>query len=51
VAGRLYGTLAFLTRSLHQRLFTSTELELLRLMAQWLGGEIEREQRAEQLHA
>lgn len=51
VGARLYGTLAFFNRAPHERPFTSTEFELLRLMAQWLGGEIEREQRTEQLQA
>lgn len=51
VAEQLYGTLAFLDRAQHQRPFTSTEVELLRLMAQWLSGEIEREQRAGQRQA
>ena len=51
VAGEVYGTLAFFSRTPQLRPFTATERELLRLMAQWLGGEMERQQHTRQLQA
>ncbi|MCB0105504.1 MAG: response regulator [Caldilineaceae bacterium] len=47
----IYGTLSF--ASSHPKLspFVSSDHEFLSLMAQWIGGEIERQQRTEQLQA
>ncbi len=42
VNGAVWGTLCFAGDQPHPRLFTSGERELLRLMAQWIGGEIAR---------
>ena len=42
VSGAVWGTLCFAGRQAHPRLFTSGDRELLRLMAQWVGGEIAR---------
>lgn len=42
VSGEVWGTLCFAGRQAHPRLFTSGDRELLRLMAQWVGGEIAR---------
>ena len=44
VNGEVWGTLCFAGRQAHPRLFTSGDRELLRLMAQWVGGEIARRQ-------
>ncbi|MEZ4867133.1 MAG: response regulator [Caldilineaceae bacterium] len=47
----IYGTLSF--SSLHPRTipFKAADREFLSLMAQWIGGEIERQQKTEQLQA
>ncbi len=42
VNGVVWGTLCFAGYQPHPRLFTSGDRELLRLMAQWIGGEIAR---------
>ncbi len=42
VAGQLYGTLSFSDPSPRTKSFKAVEKELLRLMAQWVGREIER---------
>ena len=42
VNGAAWGTLCFAGYQPHPRLFTSGDRELLRLMAQWIGGEIAR---------
>jgi len=42
VNGAVWGTLCFAGRQPHPCLFTSGDRELLRLMAQWAGGEIAR---------
>ncbi len=44
VNGDVWGTLCFAGRQAHPHLFTSGDRELLRLMAQWVGGEIARRQ-------
>ncbi len=44
VSGAVWGTLCFAGHQAHPRLFTSGDRELLRLMAQWVGGEIARQQ-------
>ena len=49
VAGELYGTLCFASLTPRQTPFKDIEIELLRLMAQWIGGEIERQQAAQEL--
>ncbi len=49
VAGQTYGTLAFMSPEPHERTFSSADREFLRLMAQWIGGEIEREEKTHQL--
>ena len=46
VAGAVYGTLNFVSAEPRGVLFTNNDKEILKLMAQWLGSEIER-QRAE----
>ncbi|MFN8488580.1 MAG: PAS domain S-box protein [Caldilineaceae bacterium] len=51
VANRLYGTLAFLKRGPRPTPFKASDQEFLRLMTQWVAGEIERQQRTEQLQA
>ncbi len=49
VAGQLYGTLCFADLSPHPRPFKSVDRELLKLMAQWVGSEIDRQQAAIEL--
>ena len=49
VAGQIYGTLSFWSCHQHPRKFKAVEWELLKLMAQWIGGEIERQQAADAL--
>jgi len=50
VAGGLsYGTLSFASLKPHRVKFTDADKEFLRLMAQWAGVEIERQQYIEQL--
>jgi PAS domain S-box-containing protein len=49
VAGQVYGTLSFSSFAPHQKPFKALDIELLRLMAQWIGGEIERQQAAQEL--
>jgi PAS domain S-box-containing protein len=43
VNGSVYGTLCFCSRVPRQKSFKALDQELLRLMAQWCGGEIERQ--------
>lgn len=43
VAGNLYGTLNFSSSIPHQRPFKAVDIQLLKLMAQWIGSEIERQ--------
>lgn len=42
VAGKVYGTLSFFSLKVRQNPFTAGDKELLRLVAQWVGAEIER---------
>ncbi len=49
VGGAVYGTLAFTSPIPHPVRFEQSDKELLKLMAQWVGGEIERRQHIEQL--
>lgn len=49
VAGQVYGTLCFSSFTPHQKLFKALDIELLRLMAQWIGGEIDRQEAALEL--
>ncbi|MBI5294992.1 MAG: PAS domain S-box protein [Chloroflexi bacterium] len=51
VNGRAYGTLSFSSFLPHATPFTSAERNLLRLMAQWIGTEIERDQATRRLKA
>ncbi|MEX2467317.1 MAG: PAS domain S-box protein [Gemmatimonadota bacterium] len=44
VRGRAHGTLNFSSPNPRERAFTPTERDTLGLMAQWIGGEIERKQ-------
>jgi signal transduction histidine kinase/DNA-binding response OmpR family regulator len=46
VAGKVYGMLCFCSHTPHQRQFKAVDKELLKLMAQWIGTEIERQQAA-----
>lgn len=49
VAGKVYGVLCFCSPSPCPRRITAMDKELLKLMAQWVGGEIERQQVEEAL--
>ncbi|MEQ8755667.1 MAG: response regulator [Coleofasciculus sp. G1-WW12-02] len=51
VAGQPYGTLSFSSVTPRHKPFKALDIELLRLMAQWIGGEIERQQAAKELAA
>ena len=42
VGGKVYGTLDFSSLNPHSEPFKTIDLELIELMAQWIGGEIER---------
>lgn len=44
VAGKVYGTLSFFSPKRRQQPFTVPDKELLKLMAQWVEAEIERQQ-------
>jgi len=44
VGGQPYGTLNFSSLNLHPQPFKESDLQLLKLMAQWVGSEIERQQ-------
>jgi len=44
VAGKVHSTLSFSSRKPRQQRFQNTYRELLKLMAQWVGSQIEREQ-------
>lgn len=43
VGGQIYGTLSFSTLKTHQQPFNPRDRQLLKLMAQWIGNEIERQ--------
>lgn len=45
VAGRIFGTLSFAAPDPRPAPFKAADLEFLKLMTLWLGGELEREQR------
>ncbi|MGD1851575.1 MAG: response regulator, partial [Cyanophyceae cyanobacterium] len=49
VGTRGYGTLSFWSEEPIYRPYIAVDLELLRLMSQWIGGEIERQQAADDL--
>ncbi|MGB3691512.1 MAG: response regulator [Spirulinaceae cyanobacterium] len=49
VGEQIYGTLSFSSVNPHIKPFKALDRELLRLMAQWIGGEIERLQAAAEL--
>jgi PAS domain S-box-containing protein len=49
VGGRVYGTLSFSSTKPLTEPFKAVDLELLKLMAQWIGGELERQQAATDL--
>jgi PAS domain S-box-containing protein len=49
VAGQVYGTLGFWSCRKRNRNFKAVEREFLKLMARWIGGEIERQQAADAL--
>lgn len=51
VAGNVYGTLAFLDRSQRHHPFKEGDKEFLRLMAQWVSGAIELEQRRQEIES
>ncbi|MBM4458600.1 MAG: PAS domain S-box protein [Chloroflexi bacterium] len=51
VGDSVYGTLNFSSPAPHPQPFKPSDKEFLRLMAQWIGGEIERSQKTEQLRA
>ncbi len=51
VSGQIYGTLNFSSPAPHPQPFKPADKEFLRLMAQWIGGEIERTLKTEQLQA
>lgn len=51
VAGVVYGTLAFASRTSPTLDFLQSDREFLRLMAQWIGGEIERNDQLHQLES
>lgn len=46
VASQIYGSLSFSSPDPRRRPFSAVERELLKLMAQWIGGELERQQAA-----
>lgn len=49
VAGQVYGTLSFFSLQARNHPFTAGDKELLKLMAQWLGAFLERQQGEEEL--
>lgn len=49
VAEEIYGTLSFASTVGREEPFRAVDRELLQLMAQWIGGELERQQTAEDL--
>ncbi len=51
VAGEVYGTLNFSSREPRKKTFTSTDKDFIRLMAQWIGAEIERVEASRRLNA
>ncbi len=51
VNGRTYGTLCFYSTEPRETAFTEADLEFVRLMAQWAGGELTREEAREQIES
>jgi len=51
VNGRAYGTLCFYSTEPRRAPFTDGDLEFVRLMAQWAGGELTREEAREQIES
>ena len=51
VDGQIYGTLCFGAQTPHAVAFTDADLEILRLMAQWAGGELMREEVHQQIES
>ena len=51
VSGNTYGTLSFTSTTPHSKPFSSVDKEFIRLMAQWIGSEIEREEATQRLRA
>jgi len=51
VGGSIYGTLNFFSKPPRTQPFTTADKEFLSLMAQWIGGEIERLQKRDQMQA
>ena len=51
VDGQLYGTLCFGAQTPRTAAFTDADLEILRLMAQWAGGELMREEVRQQIES
>ncbi len=49
VAGEVYGSLSFFSLKVRQHPFTAGDKELLKLMAQWVGALLERQQADEEL--
>ncbi|WP_264325057.1 response regulator [Romeriopsis navalis] len=49
VRGEIYGTISFVSQHARYAPFKAVEKELLRLMAQWVGGELERQQASQEL--
>jgi PAS domain S-box-containing protein len=49
VAGKVYGTLSFFSLQVRQHPFTAEDKELLKLMAQWVGAFLERQEAEEEL--
>ncbi|NJO71559.1 MAG: response regulator, partial [Oscillatoriales cyanobacterium RM1_1_9] len=49
VADQVYGILCFWSAQAHSEPFKAVDRELLKLMAQWIGGELERQQTAQDL--
>ena len=49
VAGKGYGILGFYSFKPRQKPFKALDIELLRLMAQWISGEIQRQQAAQEV--
>ncbi|MDA0268262.1 MAG: PAS domain S-box protein, partial [Cyanobacteria bacterium] len=51
VNDKIYGTLCFMSHTPHQQAFQSVDREFLKLMAQWIGVSLERQQAAQALEA
>jgi PAS domain S-box-containing protein len=49
VNGEVYGAICFFSYSVRNRQFSASDKEFIRLMAQWIGGEIERDQFVDQM--